>query len=133
MPLTPDSPATRPVYNIDLFNDCFVYPQARLDGIQSVDIDVARLSRNYGLAHDQSKVKAYPLQSRFGELKVFIDSCDSGQAVAVIPLGDPAVTPNRQTVTARVPAQTGIHNLCFVFASPLSGAFYAIGQVQLKP
>ncbi len=133
VPLTPDSPATSPVYDIDLFDDCFVYPQARLDGIASVDIDVARLSRNYGLAHDQSKVKAYPLQSRFGELKVFIDTCDNGQAVAVIPLGDPAVTPNRQTVTARLPAQAGIHNLCFVFASPLSGAFYAIGQVQLKP
>ena len=133
VPLTPDSPATAPVYDIDIFDDCFVYPQARMDNIRSVDIDVARLSRNYGLAHDQSKVKAYPQTSRFGELKVYLDSCDGGQMLAQIPLGDPATTPNRQTVTAQVPAQTGIHNLCLVFASPISGAFYGIGQVQLKP
>ena len=133
VPLTPDSPAVSPVYDIDLFNDCFVYPQARLDGIRSIDIDVARLARNYGLAHDQSKVKAYATLSPFGELTVFLDTCDSGQALARIPLGDPATTSNRQTLTARLPAQTGIHNLCFVFASPLSGPFYAMGQAQLKP
>lgn len=133
VPLTPDSPATAPVYDIDIFDDCFVYPQADLDGIGSVSVDVARLARNYGLAHDQSKVKAHAAQTRFGELVVSLDTCETGQVLARIPLTDPAMTPNRQTLAADIPAIRGVHNVCLLFTSPISGPFYGIGEVHLKP
>ncbi len=133
VPLTPDSPATSPVYDIDIFDDCFVYPQARLDGITSIDLDTARLSRNYGLAHDQSKVKAHDTQARFGELVVRLDDCDNGKELGRVPLGDPATTPNRQTLSLAVAPVSGVHSVCLLFASPLSGPFYAIGDVRLKP
>ena len=133
VPLTPDSPATAPVYDIDIFDDCVAYPEARLDGIKSVHIDMARLARNYGLAHDQSKVKIYPQQTKFGELVVSLDNCETGQVLARLPLGDPATTPNQQTLTAAIPPVTGIHTVCLLFASPISGSFYGVGAVRLEP
>jgi hexosaminidase len=133
VPLTPDSPATAPVYDIDIFDDCFVYPQADLAGIRSVDIDIARLSRNYGLAHDQDKVKAHAAQTRFGELVVALDNCETGQVLARLPLGDPAATSNRTSLTAGILTTSGVHNVCLMFTSPISGPFYGIGEVRLKP
>jgi len=133
VPLTPDSPATAPVYDIDIFDDCFVYPQARLDGIAAIEVDTARLSRNYGLAHDQSKVKSYDTQTRFGELVVRLDDCDKGQVLGRVALGDPATTPNQQTLSLAIPTVSGMHSVCMLFASPLSGPFFAVGDVRLKP
>ncbi len=133
VPLTSDSPATSPVYNIDIFDDCFAYPEAQLDGIKTVQVDVARLARNYGLAHDQSKVKSHTAQTRFGELMVCLDTCDTGQVLARLPLGDPAATPNQQILTAQIPAVSGTHTVALLFTSPISGPFYGVGAVRLEP
>jgi len=133
VPLTSDSPATAPVYDIDIFDDCFEYPQARLDRVRSIEVDMARLARNYGLAHDQSQVKSHDQQTRFGELVLSLDSCETGQVLARISLGDPATTANRQTLSAVVPATSGVHTVCLLFASPIAGPFYAIDEVRLKP
>jgi len=133
VPLTPDSPATAPVYEIDIFDDCFAYPEARLDGIKAIQVDVARLARNYGLAHDQSKVKSHPSQTTFGELVICVDSCDTGRELGRLPLGDPATTPNQQTLIARIPPVTGIHTVALLFTAPISGPFYGVGAVRLEP
>lgn len=133
VPLTPDSPATAPVYDIDIFDDCVAYPEARLDGIRTIHVDVARLARNYGLAHDQSKVKSYPSQTKFGELVVLLDNCETGQELARLPLGDPATTPNQQGLTAAIAPVTGIHTVCLLFTAPISGPFYGVGGVRLEP
>ncbi len=133
VPLTPDSPATAPVYDIDIFDDCFAYPDARLDGIRTIAVDVARLARNYGLAHDQSKVKSHPGRTRFGELVICLDTCDTGRELARLPLGDPATTPNRQTLTAAIPQMDGTHTVSLLFTAPISGPFYGVGAVRLEP
>lgn len=129
-PLTVDSPATAPVYNIDIFHMCHVYPQARLAGIASITVDIARLARNYGLANEADKVKQYPAKTPFGELVVIEDGCH-GTEIARLALTDPATTPNRQTLSAPVPAGQGVHDLCFLFTAPISGPFYAIDTVNL--
>jgi hexosaminidase len=129
VPLTPDSTATSPVYEIDLFNDCFVYQKADLDGVKSISVDIARLSRNYGLAHDQAKVLSHPASTPYGELVIHQDGCD-GEELERAPLGDPAITPNRLTLTAPLSSH-GVHNLCFIFTAPINGPFYAIDQARL--
>jgi hexosaminidase len=119
-----------PAYDIDIFHMCHVYPRARLTGIASVRVDIARLARNYGLANDQAKVKQYPAKTPFGELVVVEDGCQ-GAEVARIALTDPATTPNRRTLTAPLPSGDGVHDLCFMFTAPISGPFYAIDTVTL--
>ena len=131
MPLTPDSPAKAPVYNVDIFNACWTYPAVRRDGVVSVTVDYARLARNYGLANEAFKVRLQPRQTPYGELVIHRDGCD-GEVEARIPLTDPATSPKTGTLTANLPAVTGEHALCLIFTAPIDGPYYAIGSVKLN-
>ncbi|KGT84317.1 beta-hexosaminidase, partial [Xanthomonas vasicola] len=85
LPLLPEmTGADTPVYNVDLFHACRMYPQARLDGIGAIRIEAARLPNNFGLAHEQSKVVQYPAKTRGGELDVR-QGCD-GEVIASVQL-----------------------------------------------
>lgn len=132
MPLTADAIAPSPVYNADIFHNCYVYPKAPLDNIVSVSVDVGLLPRHYGLAHEAHKVKQYEYTSTFGELRVYKDQCDTGEVIATLPLKNPFTSSSKQSLTAALPAQAGLHNLCFVFAAPLSGPFYAVDKITLQ-
>jgi hexosaminidase len=130
VPLLPDMPAMdTPVYNVDLFYACWTYPQARLDGIAAIRVDAARLARNYGLAHDQSKVHQYPPSTPGGELEV-LRGCD-GEVLATMALPAGATLGEQFTLEAPMPPREGVHDLCLRFTAPIQGPLYAIGAVQL--
>ena len=131
VPLTPDSPAVSPVYDIDLFHDCFLYPMAPLDGVKGLGLNIARLARNYGLAHEAKFVKVYPARTPFGEMVVYRDRCETGDEVARVPLADPATSANRNFLRVPMPATTGEHDLCVLFTAPTNGPFYAIDDMKL--
>ena len=135
VPLLPDMPGMdTPVYNVDLFYACWTYPQARLDGIAGIRVDAARLARNYGLAHDQSKVHQYPSSTPQGErapgeLEV-LDGCNGKMLVRMaLPAG--ATLGEQFTLEAPLPPQEGVHDLCLRFTASIEGPLYAIGAVQL--
>lgn len=131
VPLTPDSPATAPVFDIDVFHGCFLYPKAPLEGVRALSFDVARLARNYALANHRNQVKQYPARTAFGELVVYQDGCESGPELARAPLPDPATSDNRQHLELPIaPAQTE-HDLCFIFTGSSEGPLYAIEVVKL--
>ncbi|WP_149193486.1 beta-N-acetylhexosaminidase [Luteimonas suaedae] len=135
VPLLPDMPGIdTPVYNVDLFYACWTYPQARLDGIAGIRIDAARLARNYGLAHDQSKVHQYPSSTprgerAHGELEV-LRGCE-GELLAKVALPDGTNLGEQFTLEASLPPQEGVHDLCLRFTAPIEGPLYAIGKVRL--
>ena len=130
MPLLPDMPGMdTPVYNVDLFYSCWTWPQVRLDGISAIRIDAARLARNYGLAHDQSKVHQYPAHSVRGELEVLL-GCD-GEKLASIPLPAGDAVGEQYELESPLPHRTGIHDLCLRFTAPISGPLHVIGGVHL--
>lgn len=130
LPLLPEmTAADTPVYNVDLFHACRMYPQARLDGIGAIRIDAARLPNNFGLAHEQSKVVQYPANTRGGELEVR-QGCD-GELIASVQLPRSDTLGEQFTLETALPARTGIHDLCLRFTAPIRGPLYAIGAVQL--
>ncbi|WP_241236648.1 family 20 glycosylhydrolase [Xanthomonas sp. BRIP62415] len=130
LPLLPEmTGADTPVYNVDLFHACRLYPQARLDGIGAIRIEAARLPNNFGLAHEQSKVVQYPAKTRRGELEVRL-GCE-GELVASVQLPNSAALGEQFTLETALPARTGIHDLCLRFTAPIRGPLYAIGAVQL--
>ncbi|MEE7559963.1 beta-hexosaminidase, partial [Xanthomonas sp. Kuri4-2] len=130
VPLLPDLPgADAPVYNVDLFHACWIYPQARLDGVSAIRIDAARLARNYGLAHDQSKVQQYPATAPGGELEIR-EGCD-GALLAQVPLPAGDTLGETFPLEAALPARSGTHDLCLRFTAPIQGPLYAIGGVHL--
>ncbi len=129
---TPDATSLSPTYAVNLFDNCQMYPQARLDGVRSIHVDAVRLERNYSLAHEQKLVVERPAQTAFGELVIHKDTCD-GPVLASMPLPDPKASGRRIPLTATLPATTGVHDLCLAFTGPISGPLYGIAQVSVIP
>ena len=131
LPLTPNSPAVAPAYDVDLFHSCYVYPKALLNGVASLRFDLARLARNFGLANHKNQLKSYPAQTRFGELVVYQDRCETGPELARIVLPDPVSSEPRQSVETSIVPTPGEHDLCLIFTAPTSGPLYVIDKVKL--
>ena len=131
LPLTPDATARSPVYNVDLLNSCYIYPRATLSGVNALEIHVARLARNFGLANHKNELKSYPARTQFGELVVYQDRCESGRELARLALADPGRSEARQAMGAVIPPVEAEHDLCFVFTAPIRGSLYAIDTVRL--
>ena len=130
--LTPDAPEWSPAYDNNFFNACLRWRDAPLSVARAFTIDVARLPRNLGLAHDFGNVKGYYPATRFGELVVRRASC-KGAIAATFPLPDPATAPNRFSFSGKLPEGTPDGELCMTFTAPPSDPIYAIGHVQLSP
>ena len=128
--LTPDAPGFAPAYNSNFFDGCLVWRGAPLSAARTFTIDVARLPRNLGLAHDFSKVKDYYPATRFGELVVRATGCD-GVPIATFPLPDPATAPNQLSFSGELPDGTKDGDLCMTFTALKSDPIYAVGGVQL--
>jgi hexosaminidase len=131
LPLTPDSPAAAPVFNVNLLNSCYIYPKALLKDVTTLGFDIARLPRNFGLANRKNQLKSHPPQTPFGELVVYRDRCEAGPELGRVALADPAKSDNRQTLSVAIAADEGEHDLCFIFTGAANGPLYAIDEVKL--
>ncbi|MET0290709.1 MAG: family 20 glycosylhydrolase [Pseudoxanthomonas sp.] len=130
VPLLPDmAGADTPVYNVDVFHTCWRYPKARLDGVTGIRVEAARLARNYGLAHDQSKVEQYPAQTPHGELEI-LAGC-KGERLASVPLPEGDTLGEQFSLETALPPSAGEHDLCLRITAPINGPLYGIGAVQL--
>jgi len=131
LPLTPDSPAVAPAFNVNLLNSCYIYTRALLTNVTALEFDIARLPRNFGLANRKNQLKTHPPQTAFGELVVYQDRCASGPEVARVALADPARSDNLQSLNVSIPSSRGEHDLCFIFTGAANGPLYAIDGVKL--
>ena len=131
LPLTPNSPEVAPVYDVDLFQGCYVYPKALLNGVTILRFDIARLARNFGLANHKNQVKSHPAQTRFGELVVYQDRCETGPEMTRIDLPDPAASEALLSVATTIAPTPGEHDLCLLFTAPASGPLYVIDEMKL--
>ena len=143
VPLTSEASADAPVYNINLFDTCTLYPAAPLDVARGYTVDVVRLARHYGLAHEAAMVRAHYNVSDHGELLVQV-GCDAAAkarrngdeaarpiAAGAFPLPDPRIAPQRFSFSGTLPKMAGDQDVCFQFTSPLSEPFYTVERVQL--
>ena len=130
VPLTADQQATTPAFNVNIFDTCTQYPAAPLDIAAGFTIDVVRLARNYGLAHEVSALVAHYAVTPYGELMVRAGGCD-GVVVATFPLPDPATAPQRLRFAGTLPMMTGDRDICLLFTAPLSDPFYTVERMRL--
>ena len=130
VPLTADQPAVAPAFNVNIFDTCTQYPAAPLDIAGGFTVEVARLARNYGLAHEVSALRDHYAVTPFGELVVHAGGCD-GTVAATFPLPDPATAPQRMRFTGLLPKADGDRDLCLLFTAPLAGPFYTVERMQL--
>lgn len=131
VPLTSGQSEDSPAFNVNIFDTCTIWADAPLGEARAVTIDVARLPRHYGLAHEESALRAHYAVTAHGELVVRAGGCE-GSVIGTFPLPDPKSAPNRMRFSAPVTDQKGDANLCFQFTSPLSDPFYAVEKVILE-
>ena len=143
VPLKADATSNGPAYNINLFDTCDADKAAPLGASDRITVQVVRLARNYGLAHEADKVAApYPV-TQFGELMLTAD-CFNGEdakgdadapkptLLMTFPLPDPQTAPQRFTLTGEIPqlaSLKGDHDVCFRFTAPREGLYYTVGKV----
>jgi hexosaminidase len=139
VPLTSEAADNAPVFNVNLFDTCSAYPKAPLDIAKSFVIDVARLPRHYGLAHEASALREHYNVTTYGELVVVArciaaakDKTIEPVVLATFPLPDPATAPTRFSVAGALPAMGGDEDICFQFTAPLAGPYYAVERAILS-
>jgi hexosaminidase len=128
----PDATTLAPVYSINVFDTCQLYPATRMDGVATIHVDTVRLERNFALAHDAKLVVSRPHSTPFGELVVRLDRCD-GAVLATLPLPNPDQAGRSFALDGSLPVQHGAHMLCLIFTAPIDGPLYALGRVALLP
>jgi hexosaminidase len=133
--LEDDAPANAPraIFDVDLFNPCWLWENAPLDRIGGIAVQVGQLPYNFQLAHDIANVVPRPVPSSAeGELQVKLDSCE-GATIAKIPLHAAIANPALTTLSASWPPVDGAHDLCFEFSANGNDQLWAIDRVQLVP
>ncbi|MBM6577902.1 family 20 glycosylhydrolase [Microvirga sp. SRT01] len=142
-PLTSESTANAPAFNINLFDTCTLYPDAPLDIARGYAVDVVRLARHYGLAHEARMLREHYNVTDHGELLVQVgcvaaaaarkagDKTARPVAAGAFPLPDPKMAPQRFTFKGTLPNAKGDQDICFQFTSPLSDPYYTVERVQL--
>jgi hexosaminidase len=148
VPLNADATANGPAFNANIFDACMADDHAPLAHARAITVQVARLPRNYGLAHDQRMVIARYATSPYGELVVSAgcraaekaaddagkehDPMPGAKVLATWPLPDPAKTPQQFSLSATLP-QLGLADetdVCFQFTASTAGPFYTVEQVK---
>lgn len=139
VPLTSEATDNAPVFNVNLFDTCSAYPAAPLDLAKSFTVDVARLPRHYGLAHEAKALREHYNVTTYGELVIVArciaaakDKAIEPVVIATFPLPDPAAAPTRFSLSGALPAMAGDEDLCFQFTAPLSGPYYAVERAVLS-
>jgi len=138
VPLTSEATENAPVFNVNLFDTCSAYPAAPLDVAKGFTVDVARLPRHYGLAHEHTALRRHFNVTTYGELVVYARCIVAAKektkpiVVASFALPDPDSAPTRFRFSGALPQMTGDEDLCFQFTSPLSDPYYAVERVELN-
>lgn len=130
VPLTSGQDANAPAFNVNIFDTCTQWLAAPLGEAKGFHIDVARLPRHYGLAHEEHALRAHYAVTTHGELVVRAGGC-GGDVIGTFPLPDPETAPNRMRFSGQVAGRSGDADLCFQFTSPLSAPFYTVEQARL--
>jgi hexosaminidase len=130
LPLTPDATGGGPAYSMNIYDGCWLYRAAPLGQVRDVTVSLGRLPRNFALRQPQRQMVAWRYNpTYFGTLMVHARTCD-GPALAMVPLPDPATTPNRFTLTAPLAGGTTDTDLCLIVAPPVGGPLYGVDTVR---
>ncbi|MGH8130338.1 MAG: family 20 glycosylhydrolase, partial [Steroidobacteraceae bacterium] len=116
----------RAVFNVDIIDPCWIWPEVDLSQGVSLRVAVGQLPFNFQIGADADAIRRGDARTPDGEFELRIDGC-GGEPVAVLPLasaaGNPAVT---VLSPVQVPPRAGRHDLCLRFARPAIDPIWAL-------
>lgn len=130
-----DAPTSgrRKVHLANIFETCWIWKGALLDGATRLRAEVVRRPFNFELAHDIGLVKVGDAQTAAGELVVRLGDC-AGREVARLPLGPVGrrggVNPLEGALLQRL---QGTGDLCIAFVRPKADPMWVLDRVTLLP
>src|SRR5262249_48933475 len=101
-----------PLYNIDLMNACWIYPQVDFATTRRIDVRTGALPYFFELWHDAAKVVTHAPQGSEDELQAHLDGCE-GRLIAAVPLSE--ARSDVRTIEVAVGGIEGRHDVCFYF------------------
>jgi hexosaminidase len=126
--------APTPLYNVDLMNSCWIYPQIDLAATARIEVRTGALPYFFQLWHDADKVVMHTPSGDADELQLHLDTCD-GPLLAATAL--PADRLDVRTLTFPLAAATaesrGKHDVCLYFAARSRDPLRLIDWVEPIP
>ncbi|WP_407353059.1 family 20 glycosylhydrolase [Luteimonas sp. R10] len=131
--LEDDGPADgdRALFNVDIFNPCWQWDGADLDGIASVQVRAGRIPYYFQLHRDEANRRFRTPKSAHGELEIHA-GCD-GELLASVPLPERPDADGFVVLDAALPAQTGTQDLCITFTGDTRPTMWVLDEVRLVP
>lgn len=131
--LEDDGPAdgARAIFNVDIFDPCWQWNGADLDGIASIQVRAGRIPYFFQLAHDESHRKFKPAKAAYGELEIHA-GCD-GELLASVPLPAQPDADGFVMLDAKLAGAAGKQDLCLFFTGGTRPTMWALDNVRLVP
>ena len=132
--LEDDYPATgkRAVFLSDIFNPCWQWEKAPLDGAKQIAITVGQIPFNFQVGKDRDGIKFQTPETPEGEFVVYADKCE-GPRLAVLPLAAAAGNPGLTRLVAPITPRAGTGTLCITYTARGVDPLWAIDSVELVP
>ena len=132
--LEDDAPVNGPraVFAVNLMNPCWVWKGADLSSDVKLTARIGQVPFNFQIGADREKIPLRAPATPDGELEVRIDGC-GGERIAALPLGAAARGPALGTVSGKLKARGGVHDLCLSFTARSVEPTLVLDQVTLTP
>ncbi|WP_368563407.1 family 20 glycosylhydrolase [Pseudoxanthomonas sp. UTMC 1351] len=132
--LEDDGPADgeRAIFNVDIFNPCWLWSGADLTDIASIKVRAGRMPYYFQLHKDEANRKFRAPKSAHGELEIHA-GCD-GELLASVPLPAEPDSSGFVDLKADLPADlTGRRDLCITFTGDTRPTMWVLDRVTLQP
>jgi hexosaminidase len=133
--LEDDGPADGPraIFNVNIFNPCWLWKDADVEGIAKVRVRVGQIPYYFQLAHDEPQRKFSPARSAHGEMDVLNGSCD-GTPLATVKLPAKPGADGFITLEAALPwSVKGTQDLCVRFTGDTRPTMWVLDALTLVP
>ncbi|MER2176995.1 MAG: family 20 glycosylhydrolase [Stenotrophomonas maltophilia] len=133
--LEDDGPADgeRAIFNVDIFNPCWLWKDADVGGIASVRIRAGQIPYYFQLAHDEPNRRFAPKRSAHGEMDILGGQCD-GKPLASVTLPAAPGADGFITLEAALPRSLkGTQNLCVRFTGDTRPTMWVLDEMTLQP
>ncbi|NIJ70456.1 family 20 glycosylhydrolase [Xanthomonas sp. 60] len=133
--LEDDGPAegARAVFNVDIFNPCWRWPSADLQGIDRIRVRAGNIPYYFQLAHDEPNRHFEKPRRAHGEMKIRRGDC-TGPAIAQVALPPRPDADGFITLEAKLPRNVaGTTDLCINFTGDTRPTLWVLDEVTLQP
>ena len=130
--LEDDYPANGPraVFVTDIFNPCWIFADAPLEGARRIAIDVGQVPFNFQVGKDVEGIKFRPPATADGEFEVRAPGCD-GDRIAVLSLAPARPNPGVTRLVAPIAPRSGNQDLCITYTGTGVNPMWAVDGVEL--